>query len=54
VLEERPEKHERWLRLLQVACGLFVADCFVLQQRVCYSPTYGAAGPAELWKSTIM
>jgi hypothetical protein len=48
VVESRPDKHERWLRLLQIACVLFVADCFVLQQRVCHSASYGRGGPAEV------
>jgi len=48
IFEARPDRHERWLRLLQVACVLFVADCFILQQRVCYSTSYGNNGAAEV------
>ena len=34
IFESNPERYERWLRLLQVACFFFVVDCFVLQQQV--------------------
>merc|ERR1719197_1064491 len=55
IFESNPERYERWLRLLQVACFFFVVDCFVLQQQICHSSTYGAnTGSAELWRSTGM
>ena len=34
IFEANPDRYERWLRLLQIACSLFVVDCFVLQQQV--------------------
>jgi hypothetical protein len=52
IFEGFPEKHERWLRLLQVACTLFVADCFVLHQHVCHSPP--VTSPNELWRASAM
>mmetsp|Transcript_15768 Transcript_15768/g.36740 ORF Transcript_15768/g.36740 Transcript_15768/m.36740 type:complete len:146 (-) Transcript_15768:649-1086(-) len=53
VLESKPEKHERCLRLVQIGCALFVMDCFYLQQRSCALPDYGMH-LSDFWQSSAM
>jgi len=53
VLESKPERHERCLRLVQIGCALFVMDCFYLQRRSCALPDYGLH-PSDFWQSSAM
>lgn len=56
VFENTPDRHERWLRLLQVACTLFVADCFVLHQHVCHDepPQVHATSSGDNMRNSAM
>mmetsp|Transcript_8280 Transcript_8280/g.10742 ORF Transcript_8280/g.10742 Transcript_8280/m.10742 type:complete len:300 (+) Transcript_8280:1050-1949(+) len=52
VFEMHSDRHERWLRLLQVACVLFVADCFVIHQLVCHQVP--STDPEDRWRASAM